>query len=92
MDSEFEILIDTLLNSTDDMARMQAARALGNYVDDLNDEEYEAAKSALNRAMTDSNPMVLTAAMGSMTKFNRSSGDDDDDFFYGDDKDDILPH
>lgn len=91
MDSEFAALIDTLLNSPDDMARMQAARALGDYVADLNDEEYEAAKSALNRAMTDSNPMVLTAAMGSMTKFNRKTPDDDDDFFHGDDKDDILP-
>ncbi len=91
MDPEFAALIDTLHNSPDDMARMQAARALGDYVDDLNDEEYEAAKAALDKAMTDHNPMVLTAAMGSMTKYNRMGAGDDDDFFHGDDKDDILP-
>lgn len=89
MDSEFQALIDTLLNSSDSAERMQAARTLGNHVDDLSDEEYEAAKSALNRAMTDNNPMVLTAAMGAMTRFNRMTGDDDT-VLYGDDKDDIL--
>lgn len=90
MDAEFKALIDTLLNSPDDMARMQAARALGDYVDDLSDEEYEAGKSALNRAMTDSNPMVLTAAMGSMTKYNRMTGEDDV-VLHGDREEDILP-
>lgn len=90
MDAEFQALIDTLLNSSDSMARSQAARTLGNHVDDLNDEEYEAAKSALNRAMTDNDPMVLMAAMGAMPRFNRMTGDDDTVIF-GDDKDDILP-
>jgi len=90
MDPEFANLIDTLHNSPDAGERMKAARALGDYVDDLNDEEYEAAKKALNKAMTDSNPMVLTAAMGAMTKFNRMTGDDDV-VLHGDDEDDILP-
>ncbi|MGB7342198.1 MAG: HEAT repeat domain-containing protein [Phototrophicaceae bacterium] len=90
MDPEFLALIDTLHNSPDASERMQAARALGNYVDDFSDEEYEMAKSALNKAMTDNNPLVLTAAMGSMTKFNRMIGTDDV-FLHGDDQDDILP-
>lgn len=89
MDAEFQDLIDTLLNSSDSMARMQAARTLGNNVDDLSEEEYEAAKSALNRAMTDNDPMVLTAAMGAMTRFSRMT-DDEDIVLHGDDKDDIL--
>lgn len=90
MDPEFANLIDTLHNSPDAGERMKAARALGEYVDDLNDEEYEAAKKALNKAMTDSNPMVLTAAMGAMTRFNRMTGEDDV-VLHGDDEDDILP-
>lgn len=89
MDAEFKALIDTLLKSPDASERMRAARALGDHVDDLNDEEYEAAKSALNKAMTDNNPLVLTAAMGSMTKYNRMTGDDDV-VLYGDREEDIL--
>lgn len=90
MDAEFQALIDTLLNSDDASERAQAARTLGQYVDNLNDEEYEAAKKALNRAMTDHNPLVLTAVMGAMTRYNRMTGDDDI-VLHGDDKDDILP-
>jgi len=91
MDPEFKALIDTLLNSPNDSDRANAARTLGQYVHDLSDEEYEAAKKALDKAMTDSNPMVLMAAMGAMPKFNRKTDSDDDMVLHGDDKDDILP-
>lgn len=90
MDAEFNDLIDTLLNSPDSGERANAARTLGNHVDELNDDEYEAAKKALDKAMTDSNPMVLMAAMGAMPKFNRKTPDGDDMVLHGDDKDDIL--
>ncbi|MEL6403649.1 MAG: HEAT repeat domain-containing protein [Chloroflexota bacterium] len=90
MDPEFAGLIDTLLNSDNSAERRQAAKTLGDYVDDLNDEEYDAAKDALNRALTDADPMVLMAAMGALTKYNRMSGKDDI-VLHGDDKDDILP-
>ncbi|MGJ3239638.1 MAG: hypothetical protein ACFE0Q_13090 [Anaerolineae bacterium] len=90
MDPEFLAVIDTLLNSPDSDERMRAARTLGDYVDELDDQEYEAAKKALNQAMTDTHPMVLTAVMGTMTRYNRMTGDDDV-VLHGDDKDDILP-
>lgn len=90
MDPEFAALIDTLLESDDSSERRQAAQTLGKYVDELNDTEYEAAKSALNKALTDTDPMVLMAAMGALTKYNRMAGDDDM-VIHGDDKDDILP-
>ncbi|MEO0595822.1 MAG: HEAT repeat domain-containing protein [Chloroflexota bacterium] len=89
MDPEFAGLIDTLLNSDNSAERRQAAKTLGDYVDDLNDEEYDAAKDALNRALTDADPMVLMAAMGALTKYNRMSGKDDI-VLHGDDKDDIT--
>lgn len=93
-DSDFQNLVDTLLNSSDSSARMSAARSLGDYVDKLNDEEYDEAKKALDRAMTDPDPMVLTTAMGSLMKFNRQSGPrhivDGDMDVHGDDEDDIL--
>ena len=90
-DAEFQNLIDTLLTGSNSVERMQAAKALGDYVDDLSDEEYEDAKTALNRAMADPDPMVLTTAMSAMTKFNRSgiqiTGDIE---FEGDDRDDLI--
>ena len=48
-DSEFQNLIDTLLNNPDSSERMKAARTLGDYVEKLDDEEYQAAKKALDR-------------------------------------------
>lgn len=88
MDAEFKALIDRLLYDDDPSERVAAARALGNYVDDLSDDEYNHAKSALDQAMTDSNPLVLTAVMGAMTRYNRMSGNIR---LHGDDKDNILP-
>lgn len=90
-DPEFQNLIDTLLNGSDSMERMQAAKALGDYVDDFSDEEYDEAKAALNRAMADHDPMVLTTAMSAMTKFTRSgiqiTGEIE---FEGDDEEDMV--
>lgn len=94
-DSEFQNLIDTLLNNSDSSARMNAARALGDYVDKLDDEEYEAAKKALDRALSDPDPMVLTTAMGALTKYSRQGGPkhivDEDMDVHGDTEEDLLP-
>ncbi|MDQ7027259.1 MAG: hypothetical protein Q9P01_17660 [Anaerolineae bacterium] len=72
--SDFQDLIDTLLKGDNANHRMQAAKALGDYVNDLSDDEYEQAKKALDSAMMDPDPMVLTTAMQSMTKFTRGGG------------------
>jgi HEAT repeat protein len=94
-DSEFQNLIDSLLNNPDSSARMNAARALGDYVDNLNDEEYQEAKKALDSAMADPDPMVLTTAMGSLMRFNRQNDprhiSDEDMDVHGDAEEDILP-
>lgn len=72
--ADFQNLIDTLLKGNNTNDRMKAAKALGDYVNDLSDDEYEQAKKALDKAMMDSDPMVLTTAMQSMTKFTRGGG------------------
>jgi hypothetical protein len=89
--SEFDNVIDTLLNGKDATDRMKAAKVLGDFVDDLSDDEYEAAKTALNRAMTDPDPMVLTSAMQSMTKYNRKGVQITGDIeVHGDREEDLL--
>jgi len=94
-DAEFQNLIDTLLNNPDSSARMKAARALGDYVTNLSDEEYQEAKKALDRALSDSDPMVLTAAMGSLTRYNRQGGPkhivEENIDVHGDSEEDLLP-
>lgn len=94
-DSEFQNLIDTLLKDPDSSARMKAARTLGDYVDKLDDEEYEQAKKALDRALSDSDPMVLTSAMGALTKYNRKGGPKhivgENIDVHGDTEEDLLP-
>jgi hypothetical protein len=93
-DSEFKNLIDTLLNNPDSSARMKAARTLGDYVDNLDEAEYEQAKKALDRALSDPDPMVLTTAMGSLTKYSRRGGPrrivDEDMDVHGDTEEDLL--
>lgn len=90
--SDFQDLIDTLLSGKDSGARMKAAKALGDYVDDLSDDEYQQAIQALNKAMMDPDPMVLTTAMQSMTKYNRGGGIQitGDIELHGDTEDDLL--
>lgn len=70
-DSEFRNIVRALRQHPQSNARAEAARILGNYVDQLNDEEYHIAREALNNALTDSDPTVLMAAMQSLTKYNR---------------------
>jgi hypothetical protein len=89
-DPEFNALIETLLKHPNSSERQKAAKALGDFVFNLNDEEYEEAKTALNRALADKDPMVLMSAMGSLTKYNRKGGKDED-IVVGDRKEDLLP-
>jgi hypothetical protein len=89
-DPEFLALLETLLKHPNSSERGKAARALGDYVDNLNDDEYEDAKSALNSALADKDPMVLMAAMGALTKYNRQAGSGDYEVV-GDKKEDLLP-
>jgi HEAT repeat protein len=88
-DPEFQNLIDTLQNSPNASARKKAALALGDYVDNLSDDEYERARTALDRALSDPDPIVITTAMGALTKFNRQSGGDDF-MVQGDSEEDML--
>ena len=91
-DPEFQKLIDTLLTGKSSSDRMKAAKALGDYVKDLSDSEYEQAKKALDKAMMDPDPMVLTTAMQSMTKYTRGGGVQitGDIDFQGDTEEDLL--
>lgn len=89
-DPEFMNLLDNLLKNPKASERARAAALLAQYVDQLNDDEYELAKTALNRAMTDSDPMVLMAVMNTMTKYNRQSAEIEMELF-GDAQEDIAP-
>lgn len=70
-DPTFKNILNALANNPDSAVRIEAAQTLGNYVDQLTDAEYEAARSALDKALTDPDPMVLMAAMNAMTAYNR---------------------
>lgn len=70
-DPTFQRILDALANDPNPAVRMEAAQTLGNYVDELSDDEYEAARSALDKALTDPDPTVLMAAMSAMTAYNR---------------------
>lgn len=89
-DPEFANLLNTLLKSPVSAERMDAAHKLGRYANNLNDEEYEAAKSALNRALADPDPMVLMSAMQALGSYTRQSQEDYEDHIEGDDQDEIL--
>jgi hypothetical protein len=89
-DPEFLALIETLLKHPNSSERSKAAKAMGEHVMSLNDEEYEDAKTALNRALADKDPMVLMAAMGALTKYNRKAGTNDYEVV-GDREEDLLP-
>ena len=68
----FEDVIDHLQNNPDSAARADAAKLLGDHVDDLSDDEYATAVQALNRALSDPDPMVLMAAMQTLPNFKRA--------------------
>ena len=89
-DPEFLAIIETLLKHPNSSERSKAARTLGDFVDNLNEEEYEDAKNALNKALADKDPMVPMAAMGALTKYNRKAGSADYDV-RGDKEEDLLP-
>jgi uncharacterized membrane-anchored protein YjiN (DUF445 family) len=87
-DAEFQAILDNMLNNPDPTQRAKAARILGDYVDELQDDEYEEAKRALNQAMTDPDPRVLTTVMQTMAKYDRLGKLLD---LHGDSEDDMLP-
>lgn len=57
-------------------ARAYAAELLGQYVDHLNDEEYQRASAALNQALTDPEPTVILAVMQALSAYNRKARQD----------------
>jgi hypothetical protein len=69
----FEDVIYHLRNNPDGNVRVQAAQMLGDYVADLNDEQYEIAHKTLNEALIDKDPMVIMSVMQSMSRFNRKA-------------------
>ncbi len=91
-DPAFNGLIDTLLNSREGTARQKAAMTLGQYVDDLSDEEYTEAKQALNQALADPDPNVINAVMQALARYNRNTSFSGDDYeIQGDTEADMLP-
>jgi hypothetical protein len=91
-DPAFNGLIDTLLNSPDGTARQKAAMTLGQYVDELSDDEYAEARQALNQALTDPDPDVINAVMQALSQYNRETRFSGDDYeLHGDAEDDMLP-
>lgn len=67
----FDEVVYHLINNPDAGLRAQAAQMLGDHADDLDDDLYRAAAQALNRALSDPDPMVLMAAMSALGQFNR---------------------
>jgi len=57
-------------------ARAYAAELLGQYVDQLSDEEYQRASAALNQALADPDPMVIMAVMQALSAYNRKARQD----------------
>lgn len=93
-DPAFNNLIDTLLNSADGSARQKAAQTLGDHVDELDNDEYQEAMTALNEALADPDPSVIGTVMSALGNFNRQGGKklEGDDFeIHGDAQDDMMP-
>lgn len=79
-------LIDALMEDGDAAVRAEAARLIGEMAHTLNNEDREAAKQALNRAMLDGDPMVLMSAMTALGQIPAIVEDDDDP-----EQDDVAP-
>lgn len=71
----FEDVVYHLRHNEDASTRAEAAQMLGDYVDDLSDDEYDQAASALNEALTDPDPMVLMAAMNALSHYTRRTAE-----------------
>lgn len=71
----FKDLIYHLTQNSDPSARAEAARILGNFVDELSDQEYQIALHALNHSLTDPDPQVLMATMSALGHYNRNAPD-----------------
>lgn len=80
-------LIEALMEDVDPRIRAEAARLIGEMSHTLGQEDREFAKQALNRAMTDADPMVLMTVMNSIGKFPAVQIDTDDDF----EEEDVAP-
>lgn len=65
--------INALLAHDKAKVRVQAVEWLAGNVQQMNDEEYDAAKKAIERGLSDANPNVLMAAMQAIGAFNRRS-------------------
>jgi len=62
-------LVEALMEDGDSQIRVEAARLIGEMSHTLNPDDREFAKQALNRAMTDPDPMVLMAVMNAIGQF-----------------------
>lgn len=67
----FDDVVYHLRHNEDPGVRAEAAQMLGDYVEDLNEDEYDIAANALNEALTDPDPMVLMAAMTALSHYTR---------------------
>lgn len=71
----FEEVLWHLIHNDDAQLRVQAAQMLGEYVDNLDDEQYAQASGALNRALNDRDPMVIMASMTALSAYQRRARD-----------------
>lgn len=72
-------LVGALMEDSNPQVRAEAARLIGEMAQTLNDEDREFAKQALNRAMTDPDPMVLMTVMNALGQLPTATIDDHDD-------------
>lgn len=72
-------LVEALMEDGDSRIRAEAARLIGEMSHTLNGDDREFAKQALNRAMTDPDPMVLMAVMNAIGQFPSAPIEDEPD-------------
>lgn len=70
-DLTFDDLLHYLQRDSDPQNRAEAARILGDFVQELDQDEYRRARSVLNAALADPDPMVIMAVMNALTAYNR---------------------
>jgi hypothetical protein len=70
-------LVEALMEDADPRIRAEAARLVGVMSHTLNSEDREFAKQVLNRAMLDSDPMVLMSVMNAIGQFPSVAAPDD---------------
>lgn len=69
----FEDLLGYLASHPRAESRAYAAELLGEYVDSLNEDEYQQASQALNNALADSDSQVVLAVMLALSHYNRQA-------------------